>query len=66
MRERLKEFFEVYEFYLKTGIWSTTSVYGIMNEAYQELQPGPKKKKLNTGCSGCITSVAKQIYDKWH
>ena len=64
MRERLKDFFEVYEFYLKTGQWVSTSVYGIMDEAYKEMY-GPKAR-LNTGCSGCITKVAKEIYEKWH
>lgn len=64
MRERLKEFFEVYEFYLKTGIWTSTAVYGVMQEAYFEMYGS--KAKLNTGCSGCITKAAKEIYEKWH
>lgn len=63
MREQLKDFFEVYEFYIQTGIWTSTSVYGVMSEAYKDLYP---KAKLKTDCSGCITKAAKEIYEKWH
>lgn len=62
MQERLRDFFEVYEFYAKTGIWTTTKVYGIMNEAYMEMHGKP----IKTNCSGCITKAAKEIYEKWH
>ena len=64
MQERLKDFFEVYEFYQKTGIWTSTAVYGVMSEAYKEIYG--QKAKLRTDCSGCITKAAKEIYEKWH
>lgn len=64
MRESLKDFFEVYEFYKKTGIWTSTAVYGIMNVAYKEMYG--EKAKIKTGCSGCITKAAEDIYNKWH
>lgn len=64
MRERLKDFFEVYEFFLKTGNWTTNSVFGVMQEAYREIN-GPDAR-LNTGCSGCVAKAAKEIYERWH
>lgn len=67
-QERLKDsgFYEVYAFYQKTGIITTTAIYGIMSELYAELTfNGRKSKRLNTGCSGCITNAMKMIYEKW-
>lgn len=62
-QQKLKEagFYKVWAFYKKTGIWTTTNVYGVMNEVHKEITG----KGFDTGCGGCVTNAGETIINKY-
>lgn len=63
-RLKADEFYDIYSFFLKTGIWTSRKPYGIMSEVYSFLtidEKHPKGYRLDTGCQGCIQKAAELI-----
>lgn len=54
-------FYEVHDFFLKTGIWTSNKPYAAMAGVYKHLTG----HILKTSCAACIETAAKLINQKY-